>query len=367
MSKERRLGRGLEALLGRMTERTEPTASAVGSDLADEPAGTVPMRRRDEPSLYDPDRDDEQPSTFATPQPTHDAAAMSEMNHTATPGDPNILQVDVHLIESNPFQPRRDFDDESLDSLAESLGDHGLLQPLVVRRVDQSYQLIAGERRFRAAKKAGWREVAVKVVEADDRTMAELAIVENLQRKDLNALEKAASFQQYLQVHQCTQEELARRLKIDRSTIANLIRLLELPNHVQQAIRQGRVTPGHARALLPLGDHDAQNAFCDRIQHEGLSVREVERQVQEIIAREDTEPLAVIGMVGEPSTTKQANPQLAELEQEFRSALGAKVKLTHNAKGRGKLVIHFTSHEEFERLRRHLLGTDSPMPIEKAG
>ena len=133
-----------------------------------------------------------------------------------------------------------------------------MIQPLVVRRHGDRYQLIAGERRLRAAIKAGWQQVPAQVREADDRQMSELAIVENLQRKDLNALEKAASFQQYLERYGCTQEELAGRLKIDRSTIANLIRLLELPEAIQQAIRTGTLSQGHARALLPLGDEREQ-------------------------------------------------------------------------------------------------------------
>ncbi len=169
-----------------------------------------------------------------------------------------------------------------MQSLAESISTHGLLQPVVVRRVHERYQLVAGERRLRAAIQAGWVDVPVSVVEADDRQMAELAIVENLQRKDLNALEKAASFQKYLDQYGCTQEELAGRLKLDRSTIANLIRLLELPEPVQEAIRRGKITQGHARALLPLGDEREQIEFCRRIEREGMNVRQTETLVQEI-------------------------------------------------------------------------------------
>ena len=349
-----------------------------------ESIGTIPIRRHDETpdaasdatgayyAPYDAPTPSWPPAEPAMPivpivpiaaEPVHFDPSQDE----PTGVEPGLLQVDVHLIDPNPFQPRKDFDDESLDKLAESLSDHGLLQPLVVRRVDETYQLIAGERRFRAAKKAGWREVPVKVIEADDRTMTELAIVENLQRKDLNALEKAASFQRYLEMHGCTQEELAKRLKIDRSTIANLIRLLELPEPVQQAIRQGKVSPGHARALLPLGDEREQNTFCERIQKEGMSVRETERQVAEMIARADAEPLTVVGADGKSRSAKRGNAQIAALEQEFRSALGTKVKLTHSANGRGKLVIQFGSHEEFERLRQHILGAAMAPALDKAG
>ena len=158
----------------------------------------------------------------------------------------------------------------------------------MVRPWEGGYQLIAGERRLRAARLAGWTEVPVTVVEADERQTAELAIVENLQRKDLNALEKAASFQRYLDQYRGTQEELAGRLKLDRSTIANLIRLLELPAAVQDALRRGKITPGHARALLPLGEESEQIAFSQRIEREGLNVRQTESLVQETIAATDS-------------------------------------------------------------------------------
>jgi ParB family chromosome partitioning protein len=226
---------------------------------------------------------------------------------------------------------------------------------LVVRRVDDRFQLIAGERRLRAAAKAGWTEVPVQFVEADDRTMTELAIVENLQRKDLNPLEKASSFQRYLHEYGSTQEELANRLKLDRSTIANLIRLLELPEPVQEAIRREKITQGHARALLPLGDEREQVEFCGRIREEGLSVRRTEALVQEAIQQADTE--ASSDAEGQPASSRSRrvpSDHIAALEQEFRIALGTIVKISHSSRGRGKLVIHFASHEEFERLRRDI-------------
>ena len=185
-----------------------------------------------------------------------------------------------------------------------------------------------------------------------------LAIVQkNLQRKDLNPLEKAASFDQYLQRYGCTQEDLAGRLNIDRSTIANLIRLLELPGQVQDAIRAGQITGGHARALLPLGDEREQIAFCGRIQTEGLSVRATEQMVQEMIHSTDAGPLGVVGAEGAaPSKRVTSRSQnLIALEQEFRAALGSKVSIRESAKGRGRITIQFASREEFERLRGHLL------------
>jgi ParB family chromosome partitioning protein len=264
-------------------------------------------------------------------------------------------RVPIREIQSNPFQPRQDFDEAEIQSLADSLRAHGLLQPIVVRRKGEGYQLVAGERRLRAAAKAGWMDVPVQIGEADDRELAELAIVENLQRKDLNPLEKAASFQRYLEQYGCTHEELASRLKLDRSTISNFIRLLELPDAIQEAVRQGKLTQGHARALLPLGDEREQIEFCERIQREGLSVRQTEAMVQEAIAEADAEPLGLLRDEASVSRPRRMTSEhVAALEQEFRAALGTKVKIIHSARGRGKLTIHFASHEEFERLRQHI-------------
>lgn len=316
MSKERRLGRGLEALLGRPIDR--PLDS--GNDLL-----TMPT-----------------PAGLRNPAESPTAAGLPE--------------VSVYDIDSNPFQPRLDFDEAELDSLAESLRDHGLLQPLVARRLGERYQLISGERRLRAAIKAGWSTVPVQIREADDRQMAELAIVENLQRKDLGPLEKAASFQKYLETYRATQEELAGRLQIDRSTIANLIRLLELPETVQKSLRKGAITQGHARALLPLGDEREQIAFAARIEREELSVRQTEALVQEAIQAADEPGLGVVGAGEKPLGRRRGSHHLAVLEQQLRGALGTKIELREGARGRGKIMIHFNSHEEFERLRAILCG-----------
>lgn len=298
MSKQRRLGRGLEALLAKSAGQSSPETT----DIESVPGG--------------------------------------------------LPKISVEQIDANPHQPRTDFDEDEIARLAESIEEHGLLQPIVVRAIGDRFQLISGERRLRAALKAGWSEVAAHVIDADDRRVAELAIVENLQRKDLSPLEKAASFRDYLGRYKCTQEELANRLKIDRSTIANLIRLLELPELVQAAVRGGKISQGHARALLPFGDAPEQIAFCKRIEREGLSVRATEQLVQEQIAQADAEPLTVIGSDGEKRPGKRTpSPQIASLQRELRVALGAKVDIRHGVRGAGRLVIHFKNHEEFDRLR----------------
>ena len=273
---------------------------------------------------------------------------------TSDPGAKGtLLRLNVYEIDDNPFQPRRDFGESEIASLAESLKEHDMLQPVLVRKRADRYQLISGERRLRAAIQAGWSTVPAQVREADDRLVAELAIVENLQRKDLNPVEKALSFRRYLEEHSCSQEDLARRLKIDRSTIANLMRLLELPEAVLEALRSSELSAGHARALLPLGEEPLQTEFCDRIRQEGLSVRAVEALVSERIQQEDG---PVLGVVDGTSNTRPRtrSEQVGTLEQELRTALGTKVEIRQGGRGRGRIVIHFKSHDEFERIREIL-------------
>lgn len=353
MSKEKRLGRGLEALLGQIPPRSESAASPQfrPESASDSFLGAAKPRPMPPADFF------EHHAGHST-QPTE---AQKDME--ATKG---LIHVPIDQIDSNPHQPRQEFDAAELRSLSDSISEHGLLQPVVVRKLAGRYQLIAGERRLRAAQAAGWTEVPVNIIEADDRQTAELAIIENLQRKDLNPLEKAASFQRYLEEYGCTQDELAKRLNMDRSTIANLIRLLELPEGVQDALRRGDLTQGHARALLPLGDEREQISFCARIKQEGLNVRQTEAMVQEMIDAADAEPLLVIDREGRAEkAARPQNEQIASLEQQFRAALGnKKVQIKHNARGRGKMVIHFRDHEEFERIREHICG---PQAKSRAG
>jgi ParB family chromosome partitioning protein len=176
--------------------------------------------------------------------------------------------------------------------------------------------------------------------------VAELAIVENLQRKDLNPIEKGLSFRRYLDEHRCTQEELAQRLKIDRSTIANLMRLLELPRIIQEDIQRGELTMGHARALLPLGEEPLQVEIANRIKREGLSVRDTEQIVSERIRSEDNPVLPFRN----PRGARTRNPQLEALQKQLRLQLGTKVQIRATKAGKGSIVIHFADHEEFQRL-----------------
>jgi ParB family chromosome partitioning protein len=254
------------------------------------------------------------------------------------------------------------------------LREHGLVQPIVVRAQGSRYQLIAGQRRLFAARRLGWGAVPVRVLEVDDRQMSEIAIVENLQRRDLDPLEKAASFKQYLAAWGGTQDELAKRLSIDRSTVANLIRLLELPDAVQTRLRSGAISMGHARALLPLGDEEEQARLADRIAADGLSVRAIEAEVAEILRADDladedglldepgdqtsgggtatTAGTAVKRKPGRPATRRSS--QTVAVENDLRRALGVKVVVHANGKGAGRIVIPFANLDEFQRLFEHL-------------
>jgi ParB family chromosome partitioning protein len=290
-----------------------------------------------------------------------------------SPVDPRVSRdsngqawLNCDAIERNPYQPRQCFDEAEIADLADSIRTHGILQPLIVRRLDDRFELVAGERRLRAAQAADWRQVPVQIRDVDDRQMAELAIVENVQRKDLNAIEKAESFQRYISQYQCTQEELAARVQIDRSTVANLIRLLELPGDVKRMVQEGDISQGHARALLPLGDEQEQIEFARRIKKESMSVRATEQAVQDRICALDGDQLRIVDAEGNSRpVTKPRNEQVAMLAQELSTALGTKVDLSQTAKGRGKITIHFTSQDEFARLQQIL--TASAVPRQQVG
>ena len=241
-----------------------------------------------------------------------------------------LLQLPLAEIEENPFQPRRDFSDAEIVSLAESLKEHDLLQPILVRRVAGRYQLISGERRLRAAKHAGWTTIPARVREADDRLVAELAIVENLQRKDLNPVEKALSFKRYLDEHRCTQDDLAQRLKIDRSTIANLMRLLELPgSHSRRPSPRRRSPPATPAPCCRSATSTSRSPWPSGFEADGLSVRDVERIVSEQIGEDDGEESPDV-LPGPAKSKRTKTDQVASLEQEFRHALGMKVEIRAN-------------------------------------
>ncbi len=352
MSKSnQRLGRGLETLL-----RNVAAAQTVAEPLPESTASTstVGTATRDNyPSIvpFTTDLDAQDVESRRPESMKSEAAKLEEEKDRvlATYSNGRVAtELDVDLIERNPFQPRLDFDESELQDLKASLAEHGLIQPIVVRQNGERYEIVAGERRFRAAKDSGWKKIPAIVFVVNDREMAELALTENIQRRDLNPIEKALAFRGYLDSYGGTHDELAKRLSLDRSTVSNLMRLLELHDEVQTMTRQGAITMGHARALHSLEEWD-QLDMAKRIVEEGLSVRQTEAIVKEY--------LEGAGDLIQPRPTKQpaeVSPRIRDLEQQFRSWLGMKVKLTSNDKGKGKLVVQFNSNDEFERVYQML-------------
>ena len=274
-------------------------------------------------------------------------------------------RIDITKIESNPFQPRKIFEDSELEELAQSLHLHGLLQPITVRQVDGRFQIVAGERRFRAALRMGWNEIPAQICEVDDQQMSELALTENIQRKDLNAIEKATSFAHYLEAYPgTTHEELANRLAVNRSTVTNLLRLLNLPQQLQDAVCQEKLSSGHVRALLRLSEWE-QIEVASKIQAEDWSVRETERFVQDLLQTGEAElpknpeqTWRIVDQDGKSRPVARRSEQVVQLEEELRHYLGGmKVQLVQtNDQGKGKLVISFGSHAEFEQIYTAICG-----------
>lgn len=266
---------------------------------------------------------------------------------TREQGDPRSAQIDD--ISPNPRQPRRDFIEEELQELTDSIAELGILQPLLVRRADQGFELIAGERRLRAASRAGLQEVPILVVETDDTGSLERALVENLHRSDLNPIEEAAALRQLIDESGLTQEALAARLGRNRVTVTNALRLLDLPVEAQSLLISGRLTAGHGRALLGLQGNPLQQRLARRAADESMSVREVEdlvRRYQAISAAATT-------------TTTERSPQrsarASEAQRRLSEHLQTRVRV-ERGKRKGKIVVDFVSDEELERLTKIMTG-----------
>lgn len=262
-----------------------------------------------------------------------------------------LAEVPIGSIGPNPLQPRTALAPETLAELAESIREHGILQPLIVTRTASGpteYTLIAGERRWRAAQLAGLATVPVIIQEASSREMLELALVENLQRTDLNPLEAAGAFRQLIDAFGLTQEQVAARVGKSRAAVANTLRLLTLPAAAREALASGQISEGHARALLGLRSQEAVRVALAQVLRQGLTVRETEALVQRLNG-ERPAPKA--------SGQRPTPPETQALEERFRQALGTKVSLVRGRKG-GRLVIHFYSDEELDSLYRRLVGED---------
>jgi ParB family transcriptional regulator, chromosome partitioning protein len=257
--------------------------------------------------------------------------------HTPTVG---LREVPVDAITPNPWQPRTQFDQDELQELAQSIREHGVLQPVLVsQQADGTFQLITGERRWRAVKLAGMPTVPAMVKEATPQASLELALVENIQRRDLNPLEEAHAFRALLDEHGLTQEQLGQRIGKSRVSITNTLRLLQLPEAVREALANGSITEGHARAILMANDEDSRLQVLERVLEDHLSVRDTEA-----FARRLNE-----GPVVRTAAEARVDPDVERLEDAFRQALGTRVRLLKGRRG-GRLVITFFSDDELQGL-----------------
>jgi ParB family chromosome partitioning protein len=255
-------------------------------------------------------------------------------------------EVPVARVRPNPHQPRRIFDGRALEELTESIRTHGVLQPVVVRPLGDGYELVAGERRFRAAKSLGLASIPA-VVRADvtDEQMLELALVENVQRQDLDPIERARAFRQMSEQLSLTQEQVADRVGLKRSSVANFLRLLELPETAQQAVQANLISMGHARALLGLSKPERIDGLVERIVREGLSVRDVEA----IVRSEAASPRSAGGSVAQDHASSTP-PWAQELEKRIGDQLGAPVSIRNHPGFRGQIVIDYFTRADLERL-----------------
>jgi ParB family transcriptional regulator, chromosome partitioning protein len=254
-------------------------------------------------------------------------------------------EIELDSIVPGPMQPRTHFDEASLESLAESIRSHGIVQPLVVRRRGDGYELIAGERRWRAAKLAGLAKVPVVVKEVPDDHLLEIALIENIQREDLNAIEEAQAYKKLIETIGLTQEALASRVGRDRSYITNYLRLLRLPDDLQQLVIDGRLSTGHARTLLALTHIDLQRRMARKIIDDGLSVRATELLVQKSGEQKPTKR----------SASQIVDPNVRVAETKLRRALGTQVKITQSVEGKGKIEISFFDARDLDRIYNLLM------------
>ena len=254
----------------------------------------------------------------------------------------SILTCGIEEILPNRSQPRKHFDESKLQELAESIKEKGILEPLIVRRVAEGYELIVGERRWRAAQKIGLKEVPVLVREVEDRDALEISLIENLQREDLNPIEEAEAFKRLTEEFHVSQGELSTRVGKDRTTITNAMRLLKLPPEVKNQLLQNRITSGHARAILSLETREKQKELCNLIIKRGLSVREAEALAKRWSKRKTRG-------TGSDQRREELGSQMNSLQDSLRNHLGTRVRITQDGK-KGKIEIEYYSHEDLERI-----------------
>ncbi len=273
-----------------------------------------------------------------------DALISTEAVRTA--GSSSIGEIEIGKIFANPNQPRRDFNEEALQELADSIKELGVIQPITLRKMeDETYQIIAGERRFRASQLAGKSTIPAYILKADDEDTMEMALIENIQREDLNPLEIALAYQQLIEQHNLSQEQLSKRVGKGRATIANSLRLLKLPAVIQVALKEKSIDMGHAKALLSLDSHSEQIRLFHEIEKNNYSVREVEEMVRHI--KEGEQPQAT---AQKKAADKKQDAVYHQLKKQLTNFFQTPVQMTCSAKGSGKISIKFKNEKELERI-----------------
>lgn len=269
--------------------------------------------------------------------------ALIDTEDVNTDGSSTINEIDLSLIDVNPNQPRREFDEDALQELADSISEIGIIQPITLRQQsDGRYQIIAGERRWRAAGRAGLKSIPAYIRTVDDENMMEMALVENIQRQDLNSIEIALAYQHLIEQYHLTQERVSDRVGKKRATVANYLRLLKLPAPVQVALQNHQIDAGHARALLALDDPKMQVRLFREIQQKQYSVRQVEQIIKRL---QEVQPGG-----GKKSATSYLTPEVEGWQQELGRQLQTDVRITTNARGGGKVTLSFGNAEELQRL-----------------
>ncbi|MCX7744576.1 MAG: ParB/RepB/Spo0J family partition protein [Flavobacteriales bacterium] len=270
----------------------------------------------------------------------------------STRSEAGVAMVNIQWIVANPYQPRTEFEQEALEELAESIKVHGIIQPVTLRKLaDQQYQLISGERRFRASQMAGLTEIPAYIRTADDQTMLEMALIENIQREDLNAIEVAFSYQRLIDECNLTQEQLSNRVAKKRSTITNYLRLLKLPAEIQQGIKQGKITMGHARALINAGDEKKQLEIYQKILQDDLSVRQVEELVRKKNESKTEKPTVSKKTETNALEEDSSRTQTFKLYGDKLSAiLNRPIQIQQTKDGKGRITIEFENDEQLEKI-----------------
>ena len=271
--------------------------------------------------------------------------SLISMDDVQPSGSSAINEIAIHLIKPNPDQPRTNFNEEALEELATSIREHGIIQPLTVRAADAgTYMIISGERRFRAAKLAGLESVPAYVRTANDGQITEMALIENIQREDLNAIEIALTVRKLIDQYELTQERLSERIGKKRATIANFLRLLKLPAEVQLGLRDKTVDMGHARALLSVEKPTQQLRLYNEILKKGLSVRQVEQRAKEINEE------SANGDAPKPGKEKSRSSEFDVLKKHLSKSFGVPVNMSCSANGKGKITFQFSNEAELERI-----------------